>query len=153
MAGTKCRSQVTGHRLQVTGLKKLTFGGYVLKTQNQKQNLLAVSFYSCLLAVSFHSGLLVVTFYLLVRAVLYIFVLFCFVSGLYVEYCPNQQLKANCKQTRVKANCKQTGVKANHKQVLFVVLGFSTYPPNANFFHLRPTFCKAHCLSQKTSMI
>ena len=40
--------------------------------------LLAFCFYSGLLAVSFHSGWLAVSFYLLVRAVLYIFV-FCFV--------------------------------------------------------------------------
>ena len=34
----------------------------------------------------------------------------------YIEYCPNEQIKADRKETRVKANRKQTGVKANHKQ-------------------------------------
>ena len=32
-----------------------------------------------------------------------------------IEHCPNQQIKANCKQTGVKANYKQTGVKPNCK--------------------------------------
>ena len=108
---------------RVTGFKKINIWRVCTKTQKDKQNLLAVSFHSGLLAVSFHSSFLAVSVHS-----------DCFVSlqDLYIEYCPNQQLKANCKQPGVKANHKQTRVKDNRTQtgkskqpqVFFIVLGF-----------------------------
>ena len=52
MGLTKCRSQV----------KKISIWRVCTKTQNDKQNLLVVGFYSSLLAVSLHSGLFAVSF-------------------------------------------------------------------------------------------
>ena len=122
-AGTKRRSQVTGRRSQVTGhrSKKITFEGYVLKPKMiNKTCQLWLAFTPVCLRLAFTLVCLWLAFTLVCLRLAFS----CWLGQYsinetkdkYIEYCPNQQIKANCKPTGVKANCKQTRVKANRKQ-------------------------------------
>ena len=130
----RAKVQVTGHRLQVTGhrsqVKKIKFDGYVLKPKMiNKTCQLRLAFTPVCLRLAFTLVCLRLAFTLV--CLWLAFTLVCLrlafscwlgqysineTKDKYIEYCPNQQLKANRKQTRVKANRKQTRVKANRKQ-------------------------------------
>ena len=117
---TGYRSQVTGHRSQVTG-QKITFEGYVLKPKMINK--------TCQLRLAFTPVCLRLVFTLVCLRLAFTLVCLrlafsCWLGQYsinetkdkYIEYCPNQQIKANRKPTIVKANRKQTGVKAYCKQ-------------------------------------
>ena len=128
------RLQVTGHRLQVTGhrsqVKKIKFEGYVLKPKMiNKTCQLRLAFTSVCLRLAFTPVCLRLAFTLVCLRLAFTLVCLrlafsCWLGQYsiylsivsFIEYCPNQQLKANRKQTKVKANHKQTRVKANRKQ-------------------------------------